>query len=244
MDFPDYSANYSKDARDSLKNIPSELRNTVDEIESALLNNPFEHRGRLVKISRAGTNFMYNHPDPKIQVTFEVDEEKKIIYFFDYRAPVLEVKRSLFISYSHEDEDWLEKIREFLTGLEQQGLIEFWDDRELEAGKPWNEQILNALDSAEAGVLLVSQKFLNSSYINDTELPKLLEGANEKGKSIYWIHVSPSMVFQTHREITKFQSLQKDPETSLEELSAISQAELRKALVQIGTRLSEAVTIH
>ncbi len=163
----------------------------------------------------------------------------KIIYFFHFSAPSLEVQKTLFISYSHEDEEWLNKLREFLTVLEQQGVLRLWDDRQLEPGRPWHEQILEELESSNAGVLLVSQKFLTSKFIAETELPKLLEGLKERGKRIYWIHVSPSTVFDSHREITNFQSLQKNPKVSLEELS---EAEQKKSLVHISRTLAEAVS--
>lgn len=241
MEFPEYAAKYSKEARESRKKFPMDFRDTLDEIENGLLDNPDRYGDRVIPASRSGTSFVYLHPDPVIQVTYEIDPEEKIIYFFHYSAPSLQVQKTLFISYSHEDEEWLHKIRMFLTVLEQQGVLKFWDDTQLEAGKPWHEQILEALDSAQAGVLLVSQKFLTSGFINVTELPKLLDGVKEKGKSVFWIHVSPSTVFETHREITKFQALQKNPRTSLKELS---EAEQEKALVRISRKLSEAVTTH
>ena len=241
MEFPEFSAKFSKEAKESRKKIPLTLLATLDEIQNELLENPNRYRDRVIPASRDGRSFVYLHPDPPIQVTYEVDQENKIIFFFHFSAPSLEVRKTLFISYSHEDEAWLEQLREFLAGLEQAGVLKLWDDRELVAGKPWHEQILEALESANAGVLLVSQKFLTSKFIAQTELPKLLEGVKEKGKSLYWIHVSPSTVFDTHKEITKFQSLQKDPKIALEELS---EAERKKALVQISKALSEAVTIH
>ena len=107
--------------------------------------------------------------------------------------------------------------------MEQQGTIKFWDDDQLEAGELWEDQIKEALDSAAAGVLLVSQDFLASKFINEKELPKLLDAAQDKGKKIFWIHLSPSTVFDTHEEITRYQSLLKNPLVSLEELDGAEQ---------------------
>jgi mRNA-degrading endonuclease RelE of RelBE toxin-antitoxin system len=239
IDFLEYAAKFTKEAIESRQKVPPELRSTLDEIQNELLENPNKYPDRVIPASREGTSFVYSHPDPVIQITYEVDLKDKIIYFFHFSAPSFKVQKNLFISYNHQDEEWLKRVRNFLSGLEQQGLVKFWDDRELEAGRPWHEQILEALESANAGVLLVSQDFLNSEYITKTELPKLLDGVRDKGKSIFWIHVSPSTVFDSHKEITKFQSLQKDPKVTLAELSEV---ERKKTLVHISKTLAEVVS--
>ena len=239
IEFLEYAAKFSKEALESRQKLPPELRSTLDEIQNELLENPNKHRERVIPASRDGKSFVYSHPDPLIQITYEIDSDNKIVYFFHFSAPALKVQKNLFISYSHENENWLNKVRKFLTDLEQQGVLKLWDDRELEAGKPWHEQILEALETASAGVLLVSQEFLDSEYITKTELPKLLKGAKEKGKSIFWIHVSPSTVFRSHKVITRFQSLHKNPKVSLEELP---EAEQKKTLVYISSKLAEAVS--
>src|SRR5215471_9882865 len=46
-------------------------------------------------------------------------------------------------------------------------------------------------------------------------LPQLLYAAMQEGKRIYWLHLSPSTVFETHPEITTFQSILDDPRKSL-----------------------------
>jgi hypothetical protein len=55
------------------------------------------------------------------------------------------------------------------------------------------------------------------------------------------LQLSPSTVFDTHREITQFQSLLDDPKVSLQELETVNEAQLRKVLVEMSRRLSEAV---
>lgn len=238
MDFSEYAIKYSKEARESKKKLPLELLPVVEQIEDELTEDPSKASDRVVPAGRDGKTFIYLHPSPAIQITYEIDSENKIIYFFHFAAPSLEVKKSIFISYSHSDSEWLNKLRGFLTVLEQQGAIKFWDDDQLEAGERWEEQIKEALDSAVAGVLLVSQDFLASKFIKEKELPKLLDAAEEQGKKIFWIHLSPSTVFDTHEEITRYQSLLKNPLVSLEELDEAAQ---KKALVQISKALREAV---
>lgn len=238
MDFSEYAIKYSKEARESRKKLPLELLPIVEQIEDELVEDPSKPSDRVIPAGRDGKTFIYLHPSPTIQITYEIDPENKIIYFFHFAAPSLEVQKSIFISYSHSDSEWLNKLKRFLTVLEQQGTIKFWDDDQLEAGDLWEPQIKEALDSAVAGVLLVSQEFLASKFIKERELPRLLDAAKEQGKKIFWIHLSPSTVFETHEEITRYQSLLNNPVVSLEELD---EAEQKKAFVQISKALREAV---
>jgi len=77
----------------------------------------------------------------------------------------------VFISYAHEDHEWLEKLRKSLTVLEKdEELIQIWDDGELIGGQQWNRQILTHLREAEMILLLISSDFLASDYITRTEI--------------------------------------------------------------------------
>ncbi len=241
MEFSEYAAKFSPEAKKSRKKLPPELLSALDQIQDELLEDPDKNPDRVTPIELHGDTFVYVDPESRIQITYAVNTDKKIIYFFHYVVPSLEVQKSVFISYSHEDEPWLNKVKKYLSVLEQKGVLEFWDDTRLQSGKPWHEKILEALESAQACVLLVSQNFVNSDFINNEELPKLLEGAKKEGKKLFWIHLSSSTVFESLSEITKFQSLQKHPRKSLEELSDVEQ---KKALVEISNKLSEAVTLH
>lgn len=241
MEFTEYAIKYSKEARESRKEIPVEHLPLLDEIENELAEDPDKCKDRLIPVSRDGKCFVYSHPSPAIQVTFEIDRQNKILYFSHFVELSLQVKKTIFISYSHEDVDWLKKLRVFLSVLEQEGLIKFWDDQELKAGDVWEQEIKNVLNSSAAGILLVSQQFLASKFIKETELPRLLDAAREQGKKIFWVPLSPSTVFDSHVEITKYQSLLSDPRTSLEERT---EPEQKKAMVQISKALREAVTVH
>ena len=240
-EFPEFAIKYAKSAQETRKTLPPEVRPTVDLIESELVDDPNMYPERIIPASLDGTSFVYMHPDPVIQITFQVDKENKVLYFFHYSAPAFKVQKTIFVSYSHADRPWLEKLRKFLTVIEQQGVMQFWDDSQLEVGVPWEDQVKKILDSNQGGLLLVSQEFLSSKFIKETELPKLLDQAEQEGKKIFWLHLSPSTVFETHKEITKYQSLLDDPQTSLEELEEPQQ---RKVLVQMSKKLAEAVSTN
>lgn len=238
-EFPEYSVKYSRDAIESRKLLPPELLTKLDNIVNGLATDPNKYPERIIPASRDGTSFVYRQPDPDIQVTFELDEEKKIIYFFHFSAPTFAVKKTIFVSYSHEDEEWLKMVKKFLAVLEQEGLIEFWDDSRIDAGDKWKSEIEDALEGAKAAVLLVSQSFLASNFVSTYELPKILANASQGGKKVFWIPLSPSTVFDTHKEITQFQSLMTDPTTSLKELKEVDR---QKVLVQMSKKLRDAVS--
>lgn len=81
----------------------------------------------------------------------------------------------MFISYSHKDEVWKDRLVTHLAVLAKQGLLDSWDDRRIAAGESWREEICNALDGAGVGILLVSASFLSSDFILREEVSRLLE---------------------------------------------------------------------
>ncbi len=231
-DFPEYATIYSKKVRPLRDALPASLRQVLDEIEDDLAENPDAFPRRTIPLSE--DIFVYKNPQPKMEITYRIDREKKIIYFLHLVAPILEMAKSLFISYSHEDEKWLHELRKWLKPLEQQDLITIWDDMELKAGDDWRDKIEEALDSAKAAVLLISQDFLSSDFIINNELPPLLDNAKEKGLNIFWIAVSPSTVDDT--EISKYQAVLKEPP-----LDSLNPADQKREFLKIYNRIKEVV---
>src|ERR1700732_193297 len=83
----------------------------------------------------------------------------------------------VFISYSHSDKVWLERLRIFLKPYTRQDL-QVWLDPYVEVGDDWRREITTALSRSCVGVLLVSGNFLASDFIYHEELPALLKGAD------------------------------------------------------------------
>lgn len=111
----------------------------------------------------------------------------------------------IFISYSRVDEEWLQRLRLHLKPLERTGVLDIWDDRRIEAGSRWREQIEAALKTAKAAVLLVSADYLASDYVAERELPFLLEAAHDRGMPVLPIIVSPCRFTRT--PLNEFQAV-------------------------------------
>lgn len=86
------------------------------------------------------------------------------------------VRRNVFICYSHKDAEHLGLLQEHLEGS---GLkLSLWADTKIDAGQDWQAEIGKALSNARAAVLFVSASFMNSTFIQQRELPLLLDRAN------------------------------------------------------------------
>ena len=74
-------------------------------------------------------------------------------------------RTKVFISYSHEDAEWMERLKKQLGVLERQGLLDVWVDTELKAGEEWHNRLHQEMLSAKVAVLLVSADFLTSDFV-------------------------------------------------------------------------------
>jgi hypothetical protein len=97
----------------------------------------------------------------------------------------------VFISYSHKDVAWKDRVLEQLIVLEYAGQLTVWDDQRIEAGDEWLPEIEAAMKSAEVAVLLVSADFLNSAFIRGTEIPRLLARRQAEGLRVIPVFVRP-----------------------------------------------------
>jgi hypothetical protein len=90
----------------------------------------------------------------------------------------------LFISYSHQNRVWMERLAPLLNGFQyddrlrsRPGLqyLHTWHDQELTQGNPWDGEIKDELDTMDVFVPLVSAHFFASWYIQNVELKRAQE---------------------------------------------------------------------
>ncbi|MEI6501184.1 MAG: COR domain-containing protein, partial [Armatimonadota bacterium] len=84
----------------------------------------------------------------------------------------------LFISYSHKDEAFRERLEVHLKLLERTEKIAPWHDRRLLPGDDWKGQIDRNMETADIILLLVSADFIASDYCYDTEMDCMLKRAS------------------------------------------------------------------
>ncbi|GIF18044.1 WD40 repeat protein [Actinoplanes tereljensis] len=82
----------------------------------------------------------------------------------------------IFISYSHKDRPWLDRLMVLLTPLTRKRGIEIWADPYLPIGADWRRDLTDVIDRTALAVLLVSGDFLASRFIIEEELPQLAAG--------------------------------------------------------------------
>ena len=100
-------------------------------------------------------------------------------------------KPTIFISYSHKDEEWKNRLVSHLGVLQHEGLLDVWDDRRIGGGEGWYPKIEEAIKKASVAILLISANFLTSNFILKEEIPHLLELRAEKGMRIFPVVIKP-----------------------------------------------------
>lgn len=80
----------------------------------------------------------------------------------------------IFLAYTHKDENLLANLRIHLSPIEQIDLIEIWYDRNISAGKEWEQQVNQQLYESQIILLLVSPDFLASKYCYSVEVENAL----------------------------------------------------------------------
>ena len=81
----------------------------------------------------------------------------------------------VFVSYSHEDEEYRKDLDAHLSLFSRMGIIDVWHDRRIDPGAVWTAEISENLEKADLVLLLVSASFMKSNYCFQIELMRALE---------------------------------------------------------------------
>ena len=83
----------------------------------------------------------------------------------------------VFISYSHANPKWRDRLLVLLKPFVRQSQLQVWADPYIQAGQVWRREIDVALARSRVGVVLLTPDLLASDFIADVEIPHLLRAA-------------------------------------------------------------------
>jgi hypothetical protein len=82
-----------------------------------------------------------------------------------------------FISYSHADEKYLERLHKHLAMLQRDGSLDAWSDHKILPGEKFNEKINSSLENSGIFLALLSPDYLASAYCYELEFKQALRMA-------------------------------------------------------------------
>ena len=102
----------------------------------------------------------------------------------------------IFVAYAHEDKRWLDpeyrfNLIPFLKESLRRDHVEFWFDKELMGGDEYRRLIESEISKAQIALLMVSQHFLNSEFIETFELPRIAARAERKELVVIPVLIEP-----------------------------------------------------
>lgn len=137
----------------------------------------------LIKIPTEQTKLsVYSLLNNKIDITKAREVALNIFQPFTLKS--LRKTKSVFISYSHIDKEFRDTVLTFLINLERDKLINIWQDGLINPGDQWDEKIKSGIENADIILLLVSQDFINSTYVHEVEMKRAVEKAQNKTAQI------------------------------------------------------------
>ena len=126
------------------------------------------------------------------------------------KSDVENTAMKVFISYSHKDEKWKDKLRPHLKALEQAGVdMIVWEDRQIDAGEKWHPAIEQAMADAAVSVLLISADYLASNFCIKEEVPYLLNRQEQEGMLLIPVLIR-KCPWKAHRWLADRQMLPRD----------------------------------
>ena len=125
-------------------------------------------------------------------------------------------KPTVFISYSHKDEIWKDRMKPQLDALEMAEQIVVWDDRDIDGGDKWYPKLKEAMLKAAVAVCLISEHFLASKFCVKEEIPFLMKRAEENNMLFIPVLISPCP-WKAFRWLRETQMLPRDGKSIIQD---------------------------
>lgn len=166
---------------------------------------------KLIEKSHLDDNSKYSLRKENLQVIKDVeliyDEIRNSSSFLNIIDYWKKQKVSVFVSYSHEDKEYLNEFKKYIKVFEQNELISRWDDNELIAGEKWDETIKDKMAASDIVLFLISASSLVSEYIQKYELQEAVK-LNENSE----VFIIPVIIKDCLWDMTKFSEFQVLPD--------------------------------
>lgn len=145
-----------------------------------------------------------------------------------------EERNKVFISYSHQDREWVERLHRFLSIILADSELTVWSDAKIMPGEEWTTSVKTAIETAIIAILLISPSYLASHFIREVELPYLLELAGQNEINILPVIVE-SCSIEPNSPLAKYQSLG----SISQPLNSLSEAKQEVALIKLAKVMYE-----
>ena len=109
------------------------------------------------------------------------------------------------------------RVEVAIKSMQFEGLeLSIWNDKHLRTSSKWQEEIFDVLSKSKIAILLISNDFLASDFIQNQELPKILARASSNELGIMSIIISYCR-FKENKKLSQYQSLNppESPMTSM-----------------------------
>src|SRR5262249_12784303 len=140
----------------------------------------------------------------------------------------------VFISYSRNDIEYVQLIKEGLAPLRLKYDIEVRTDEDIPPGAMWENHLDGTIEKSTVGICLISDRFLASQFIMKKELPALLRSAQNGQLSLIPVRVGPVSQSIVPAELQRFQFI-----PSVRSLEELEPGQRKKALVPLFEQVTK-----
>jgi len=151
------------------------------------------------------------------------------------------IQPTVFISYSHKDEEEKDALLSQLGVLQKADLIQLWNDDRIGAGEDWEQQIREAMSHARVAVLLVTANFLNSDFILMNEVPALLQRRTQEGLTVFPI-IAKACAWQEVTWLAKMNVLPKNGRPVWSDRGSHADEDLAIIAIEIANIINRSTT--